>query len=43
MDLKEEKLIEHFAVCSHNGTHKDIKVQIIEHHDRSDQEARKDY
>ena len=24
--FKQEKVIKHFVVCSHNGTHEDIKV-----------------
>ena len=35
----QEKLIEHLLLYSHNETHEDIKVQIIDHCDRSDQEA----
>ena len=30
-------------ILSHNGTHEDIKVQIIGHCDRKDQEAREDF
>ena len=29
--FKQEKLNEHFFLCSHNGTHEDIKVQVISH------------
>ena len=25
----QEKLIEHFSLCNHNGTHEDITIQII--------------
>ena len=39
-EFKQEKLIEHFFLYSHNGTHEDIKVQIIGHCDPNDQEAR---
>ena len=38
--FKKEKLIEHFLLLSHNGTHEDIKVQIIGHYDPNDQEDR---
>ena len=38
--FKKEKLIEHFLLLSHNGTHEDIKVQIIGHCDPNDQEDR---
>ena len=38
----QEKLIEHFSLCSHNGTHEDIKIQIIGHCDSNNQEARED-
>ena len=41
--FKQEKLIEHFFLCSHNGTHEDIKVQIIDHCDSNDREAREDF
>ena len=41
--FKQEKLIEHFFLLSHNGTHEDIKVQIIGHCDPNDQEAREDF
>ena len=40
--FKQEKLIEHFFLCSHNGTHEDIKVQIISHCDPNGQETRED-
>ena len=41
----QEKLIEHFFLCSHNGTHEDINkyYQIINHSDPNDQEAREDF
>ena len=35
--FKQEKLIENFFPLSHNGTHEDIKVQIIGHCDPNDQ------
>ena len=38
--FKKEKLIEHFLLLSHNGTHEDIKVQIIGHCDPNYQENR---
>ena len=41
--FKQEKLIEHFFLCSHNGTHEDIKVKIIGHCDPNDQEAKEDF
>ena len=41
--FKQEKLIEHFFRCSENGTHHDIKVQIIDHCDPNDQETREDF
>ena len=37
------KLIEHFFLCSHDGTHENIKVQIIDHCDPNNQEAREDF
>ena len=40
--IKQEKLTEHFFLCSHNGTHEDIKVQIISHCDPNGQETRED-
>ena len=40
MDLKKEKLIEHFVLLIDNGTHQDIKVQITGHCDPNDQESR---
>ena len=36
--FKKEKLIEHFLLLSHNGTHEDIKVHLIGHCDRNDRE-----
>ena len=42
-EFKQEKLIDHFFLRSHNKTHEDIKVQIIGHCDPNDQEARKDF
>ena len=42
-EFKQEKLIDHFFLRSHNETHEDIKVQIIGHCDPNDQEARKDF
>ena len=41
--FKQEKLIEHLFLCSHNGIHEDIKVQTIDHCDPNDQEAREDF
>ena len=38
----KEKLIEHFLLLSHNGTHDDIKVQLIGHCDPNGQEDRED-
>ena len=38
--FKQEKLIEHFFLLSHTGTHEDIKVQITGHCDPKDQESR---
>ena len=32
-----------FFLCSRNGIHEDIKVQIIDHCDPNDQEAREDF
>ena len=43
LGFKQEKLIEHFFLCSHNGTHEDIRVQVIGHCDPNDQEAREDF
>ena len=40
LEFKKEKLIEHFLLLSHNGTHEDIKVQIIGHCDPNYQENR---
>ena len=42
-EFKLEKLIDHFFLCSHNGTQEDIKVQIIGHSDQNDQEATEDF
>ena len=39
-EFKQEKLIGHFFLCSHIGTHEDIKVQIVGQCDPNDQEAR---
>ena len=39
--FKQEKLIEDFFLCCHNGTHEDIKVQVIGDCDPNDQEARR--
>ena len=36
----KEKLIQHFLLLSHNGTHEDIKVQLIGHCDPNYQENR---
>ena len=47
--FKQEKLIEHFFLCSHNGTHVQIihvhmfKVQLIDHCDPNNQEARENF
>ena len=45
--FKQEKRIEHFLGAHngtfHNGTHEDIKVQIIDHPDLNDQEAGEDF
>ena len=38
--MKREKLIQHFFLCSHNGVHEYIKVQIIDNSDANNQEAR---
>ena len=38
--FKKEKLIEHFLLLSHHGTHKDIKFHIIGHCDPNNQEDR---
>ena len=38
--FKKKKLIEHFLLLSHNGTHEDIKVEIIGHRNPNDQEDR---
>ena len=36
----QKMLIEHFFLCIHDGTHEGIKVQVIDHCDPNDQEAR---
>ena len=41
--FKQEKLMENYFLLSHNGTHEDVKVQIIGHCDSNDQEAREDF
>ena len=41
--FKQEKLIENFFFCSYNGRNEDIKVQIINHCNPNDQEAREDF
>ena len=41
--FKQEKLIEYFFLFSHNGTHEDINVQISDHCDPNDEEAREDF
>ena len=38
--FKQKKLIEHFFLLSHHGTHEGIKVQIIGHCDPDNQEVR---
>ena len=38
--FKKKKLIEQFLLLSHNGTHEDIKVEIIGHRNPNDQEDR---
>ena len=43
LGFKQEKLIEHFFRSSENGTHHDIKVQIIDDCDLNDQETREDF
>ena len=40
---KQEKLIKHFFLCSDSATHEDVKVEIIDHFDSSDQKAREDF
>ena len=42
-EFKQENLIDHFVLYSHNGTHEDIKGQIIGHCDPNDQEVREDF
>ena len=39
----QEKLIEHFFTNGHNGSHKDLKVQIIDFCDPNDPERREDF
>ena len=41
--FKHERLIVHFFLRSHNGTHQDIKVQIIGYRDPNDQEAKDNF
>ena len=41
--FKQEKLIEHFFMCSYNETSEDIKVQIIDDCVPNNQEARDDF
>ena len=41
--FRKEKLIEHFLLLSHYGTHEDIKVQINGHCYPNNQEDRKDF
>ena len=41
--FKQEKLIEHFFLLTRNGTHEDIKVQIICYFDPNHREAREDF
>ena len=43
LEFKQEMLIEHLFLCSHNGTHEGIKDQIIAHCDPNDQEAREGF
>ena len=40
--FKQEKLIEHFSLCSHNGIHEDTKIQVTGHCDSKNQEAGED-
>ena len=42
-ECKQENLIYHLFLCSHNGTHEDIKVQIIVNCYPNDQEPREDF
>ena len=42
-EFKQGKLIDDSFLCSHNGTHEDIKVQMIGHCDLNDQEPREDF
>ena len=41
--FKQEKLIEHSFLLSRNGTHEDIKVQIIGNCDPNCEEASEDF
>ena len=41
--FKQEKLIEHFFSCSQNWIHEDIIVEISDHCDPNDQEARENF
>ena len=45
MDLskKSQLNISFCVVCSHNGTHEDTKVRVIDYCDPNDQEAREDF
>ena len=43
MGFKQERLIEHFFLCNHNGIHEDIKAQITGLCDPNDQEAKEDF
>ena len=40
---KQEKLIEHFFSCSQNRIHEDIIVEISDHCDPNDHEARENF
>ena len=39
----QEPLIDHFFSNKHNGSHKDIKVQIIDYCDPNNPERREDF
>ena len=39
----QEPLIEHFFSSKQNGSHKDMKVQIIDYCDRNNPEPREDF
>ena len=41
--FKQENLIENFFLLSPNGTLEDIKVQIIDHCDPNNQEAKEEF